>query len=76
MSTLSENIISNQNKFGSKIKLIRERNGFSQLDLASLCNLDKTSISRIENGRTNVTIKTATLLSHYLEVELKELFEF
>ena len=48
----------------------------SQLDLASYCNLEKTSISRIENGRTNTTLKTMVILSTALEVELKELFDF
>jgi len=40
------------------------------------CNLEKTAISRIENGRNNVTLKTIVLLSEALEIELKDLFDY
>jgi DNA-binding XRE family transcriptional regulator len=46
----------------------------SQTELASLCDLEKTSISRIENGRTNVTLKTCVILSKALDVKLVDLF--
>ncbi|UMB59891.1 helix-turn-helix domain-containing protein [Lutibacter sp. A80] len=76
MSTASENIVEYQKKFGLQLKKIRHTKGMSQLDLASYCNLEKTSISRIENGRTNTTLKTMVILSTALEVELKDLFDF
>ena len=62
--------------FGALLKQIRESKNFSQLDLASRCNMEKSSISRIENGRTNITLNTAVLLSTSLGVSLKELFDF
>ena len=43
--------------FGLKVKQPRESKGMSQTDLASICNLEKTSISRIETGRINITLK-------------------
>ena len=58
MSTKEKNNIKLKKAFGLSIKSIREAKGLSQLDLASLSNLEKTSISRIENGRTNVTLTT------------------
>ena len=76
MSISKNSILCNQRLFGLNIKKIREEKGLSQNDLASLCNIEKTGISRIENGRTNITLKTVTLLSKYLEVELKDLFDF
>ncbi len=76
MSMSNENINQYKKSFGLLVKRVRESKGMSQLDLASLCDLEKTSISRIENGRTNITLKTAIALSIALEVKLKDLFDF
>ena len=61
-------------QFGLKIKALREARDMSQTELASLCDLEKTSISRIENGRTNITLKTSVILSKALDVKLIDLF--
>lgn len=77
MSIISQKeLIKYQKAVGKRVKSLRKEREMSQLDLASLCDLEKTSISRIENGRSNITLKTALLLSKSLEVELKTLFEF
>jgi len=76
MSIGPKNILDYQKKFGLQLKKIRLSKNMSQLDLASYCNLEKTSISRIENGRTNTTLKTMVILSEALEVELKDFFNF
>ena len=74
---MSKQEITNYKKhFGLKVKEIRESKELSQLDLASEINVEKTSISRIENGRTNVTLITIAKLSKALEVEIKELLNF
>lgn len=44
-------------KIGDKIKEIRLEKGISQQDLAAKCNFEKANMSRIEAGRTNLTIK-------------------
>ena len=61
-------------QFGLKIKALRESKNMSQTELASLCDLEKTSISRIENGRTNITLKTSVILSKALEVKISDLY--
>ncbi len=76
MSTKEKNNIKLKKAFGLSIKSIREAKGLSQLDLASLSNLEKTSISRIENGRTNVTLTTIAILSAALDVKLSTIFDF
>ena len=76
MSITSKKLLDYQKKFGLQLKKIRLRKGMSQLDLASYCNMEKTSISRIENGRTNITLKTIVLLSNALDVNLVEFFDF
>lgn len=73
---MKKNNTKHKKAFGASLKRIREAKGMSQLDLASLSSLEKTSISRIENGRTNITLTTAIILSTSLGVKLKELFDF
>lgn len=71
----SRELIQYQKAVGKRIKSLRKERNMSQLDLASLCDLEKTSISRIENGRSNITLKTAVIISKNLDVELSKLFE-
>lgn len=62
-------------KIGDRIKVLRESKGISQQDLAARCNFEKSNMSRIESGRTNLTVKSAFKISLALGVRLKELFE-
>jgi len=62
-------------RLGARIKHLRTSKGYSLNDLATLCDMEKTSISRIENGRTNITFKTALYLCKGLNVPLKDLFD-
>lgn len=66
----------NQIKFGKNLKRLRLKGKLSQLDLAVKCDFEKTTISRIENGRTNITLKTALCLSEALDIHIKQLFDF
>jgi len=60
---------------GARIKDIRESKGMTQIDVASICNYDKTTVSRIEAGRTNITVKTLQNLSMALGVPMKDLID-
>ncbi len=60
---------------GKKIKECRERIGISQQELADRCNFEKSNVSRIEAGRTNLTLKSLFLISKALDIPLKNLFE-
>jgi len=68
-------LLEHQKKFGSNLKSLRLEKELSQLDLAAMCNFEKTTISRIENGRTNITLKTVIILAHALEIDLQTLFK-
>ena len=57
-------------RIGLKIKNLREEKKISQQDLAAACNFEKSSMSRIEAGRTNLTIGTLLKISFALNVEL------
>jgi transcriptional regulator with XRE-family HTH domain len=44
-------------KFGAKVKELREKKGFSIELLANISNVDRTYISDIERGKRNVSIE-------------------
>ena len=60
---------------GKKIKECREKIGISQQELADRCNFEKSNVSRIEAGRTNLTLKSLLLISKALNIPLKKFFE-
>jgi len=60
---------------GAKVKSLRESKGMTQIQVADLCDYEKTTVSRIEAGRTNITVKTLYKLSHALDVQMKELVD-
>ena len=63
------------NSLGSRIRKLREEQNISQQDLAAQCNFEKSNVSRIEAGKTNITIKTLYLISKALSVSIKELVD-
>lgn len=72
---MSEGIQHIIKQVGHRIKSIRESKGLSQLDVATKCDAEKTTISRLEAGRTNATIKTFIKIAKALDVELYELLK-
>lgn len=83
MSTAPQKIEQYKKEFGINLKKIRESKNMTQIDLAAAMNnlssessIEKTTISRIENGRTNVTLSTLRKLSVALEIDIKKLFDF
>lgn len=64
-----------QKKIGQKIKSLRISKGLTQVDLVGKIdgNIDTTNISRIESGRTNVTIYNLYRIAAALEVSLADL---
>lgn len=74
MSIPAKKLAQYQKQFGENVRRIRIERGMSQLDLAVACGMEKTSISRIENGRTNVTLRTILSLSESLDVNPSNLF--
>lgn len=58
---------------GKKIKSIREEKGLTQQNLADLCDFEKSNLSRIEAGKTNITIKNLFKISKALGVDISDL---
>jgi transcriptional regulator with XRE-family HTH domain len=63
-------------KFGLKIKQLREQKVYSIEYLANISNVDRTYISDIEKGKRNVSLLIIEKLSKALEVNIQELFNY
>lgn len=62
-------------KIGDKITEIRHEKGLSLQELADKCNFEKSNLSRIIAGRTNMTVRTLFLISQALDVKLYVLLD-
>ena len=62
-------------RIGMNIKDIREEKNISQQDLAAACNFEKSNMSRIEAGRTNLTIGTLLKICEALQVKLADVVD-
>ncbi|MCR4329642.1 MAG: helix-turn-helix domain-containing protein [Candidatus Roizmanbacteria bacterium] len=58
------------------VRLIRRQKGMSQIQLALLCDLDRTYISQIENGSANPSLNSLRRLANALDVSLYELLDY
>lgn len=58
---------------GLNIRNLREKKNISQQDLAATCNFEKSNMSRIEAGRTNLTIGTLLKICEALDVRLVDI---
>ncbi|MBA3900753.1 MAG: helix-turn-helix transcriptional regulator [Bacteroidetes bacterium] len=63
-------------KVGENIKQIRKNKGLSQVDLAFLCEMEKTYLNPIEKGKINPTALTYLKIAKALEVDVKMFFDF
>ena len=59
-------------EMGSKIKSVRNANKISLRQLGEMCNLDFTSISRIECGQHSSRILTLKAIADKLNVDVKD----
>jgi transcriptional regulator with XRE-family HTH domain len=61
-------------KFGFKVKQLREQKGFSIEYLANISNVDRTYISDIEKGKRNVSITIIEKIILALDTDFIEFF--
>ena len=54
--------------FGENLRSFRRQKGLSLRELYALCGIDHGMLSRMENGKINVTLKTIAILADALEV--------
>ena len=65
-----EVIKGNRYKIGKAIREIREKRGYSQDYLAEMMDVNRSTISKIENGKFSFSIDYLTKISLALEFEL------
>ena len=56
---------------GNKIRIVREQRGYSQEQLAEIMNINRSTISKIENGKFSITVDYLVRFSIYLDYEFK-----
>ncbi len=59
---------------GARIKELRVKKNISQKDLAMECNFEKASMSRIESGKTNITVLTLYKIISALNADVRDFF--
>ncbi len=69
MATINE-------RFGAKVRKLREQGKMSQLELAQKAKLDITTINEIENGNRDPMLRTIWKIANALDVRMTQLFDF
>jgi len=64
-----------KHKFAQRMRLLRNKAGISQEELAFRSKLDRTYINSVENGKRNISIINIEKIAVALDLSLKELFE-
>lgn len=61
--------------FGAKIKKFRNEKKVTQVELAAKCNFEKAFLSRIESGKSNITLLTLKKIADALEKDIYKFFK-
>lgn len=57
----------------SRIRQLRKERRLTVQELAYRCDMERSNMSRIEAGRTNLTVKTMCIICNALCVSLRDL---
>jgi len=63
-------------KFGKRLRTLRQEKGVTQKTLAKKANIHRTYPSKIEHGLRGASLDTIERLAEVLDVEPKALFDF
>ncbi len=61
---------------GKRIKELRLNKNLTQEKFAELCELDRTYITSLENGKRNISIINLEKICNALDISLKDFFDF
>ena len=62
-----------QLKIGERILELREKNNISQSELCYAIEIDISTLSRLERGKLNVTLRTLYKIAKHFGIEVKDL---
>lgn len=71
LSATEEQIKDYRLKLGDKIRFVREKRGYSQEQLAEIMDINRSTISKIENGKFGITVDYLVRFSIFLDYEFK-----
>jgi len=63
-------------KFGQRVRELRRKKGFSQEQFSFESHIDLTSVSEIETGARNPTLRTIHKIALALKVPIRDLVDF
>ena len=69
MGVVYEEVVS---YISSRIRELRKERRLTVQELAYRCDMERSNLSRIEAGRTNLTVKTMCIICNALNVSLRE----
>lgn len=61
------------NNIAKRIREIRRSKGLTVQEVAYRCDIERSNLSRIEAGRTNLTLKTICLICNALNVRISDI---
>lgn len=61
---------------GNRIRELRKNKNYTQEKLAKLCELDRTYINSIEQGKRNISLVNLEIIADNLGVSLYEFFSY
>lgn len=61
-------------EFGQRVRELRKYRGLSQEDFAYECELDRTYVSQVEQGKRNISLRNIKAMADALHVSIAELF--
>lgn len=62
-------------RISQRIKSLRKEQGLTVQELAYRCDIERSNLSRIEAGRSNLTLKTMCIICNALKIKLKDLID-
>jgi transcriptional regulator with XRE-family HTH domain len=71
-----DEILANNKRFGKHLQSLREKKGLSLVKMSYNCSIDESKISKIEQGKFNITLSTLLELAKGLGIDPKDLLEF
>lgn len=76
IETQGEQKVEETNKFGRRLKSIRQNRKLSQEEFAFQCNMQASHIGQLERGQKSPTLETLKKISDGLNMPLTELLSF
>ncbi len=71
LSATEEQIKDYRLKLGDKIRIVREKRGYSQEQLAEKMDINRSTILKIENGKFGITVDYLVRFSIFLDYEFR-----